>query len=198
MYFLLLPLLFALARLKTGRYAFSALTSVSAGLIALTHFTSTAAVLIACALFASALGDYFMAHRSGNDRTYVFGIGGFFIGHALLIASSVIRLTFSPMALVVGVLLCGLYAAFLKLHIVSGLPQVLKLPAAAYALISVAGFTLALMTGDVVYACALALLLFSDTMIAEADFAGNRRADRLVLPTYYLCHLLVALSAILM
>ena len=53
------------------------------------------------------------------------------------------------------------------------------------------------MTGDVIYACALALLLFSDTMIAEADFAGNPRADRLVLPTYYLCHILVALSAIL-
>lgn len=197
-YLLLLPLLFALARLKTGRYVFSALTTVSAGLIALTNLTSTASVLIACALFVSALGDYFMAHRFGDDRTYVFGIGGFFVGHALLIASAATRLTFSPMALVVGVLLCGLYAAFLKLHVASGLPQVLKLPAAAYTLISVAGFTFSLMTGDVIYACALALLLFSDTMIAEADFAGNRRADRLVLPTYYLCHILVALSAILM
>ena len=38
-YLLLLPLLFALARLKTGRYVFSALTTVSAGLIALTNLT---------------------------------------------------------------------------------------------------------------------------------------------------------------
>lgn len=128
-YLLLLPLLFALARLKTGRYVFSALTTVSAGLIALTNLTSTASVLIACALFVSALGDYFMAHRLGDDRTYVFGIGGFFVGHALLIASAATRLTFSPMALVVGMLLCGLYAAFLKLHVASGLPQALKLPA---------------------------------------------------------------------
>ena len=196
-YLLLLPLLLALARLKTGRYVFSALTTLSAGLIALTNSASTAAALIACALFVSALGDYFMAHRFGDDRTYVFGIGGFFAGHALLIASAATRLTFSPMALVVGVLLCGLYAAFLKLHIASALPRALRLPAVAYTLISVAGFTLSLMTGDVMFACALALLLFSDTMIAEADFAGNPRADRLVLPTYYLCHILVALSAIL-
>ena len=76
----LLPLLLALARLKTGRYVFSALTTVSAGLIALTNSASTAAALIACALFVSALGDYFMAHRFGDDRTYVFGVGGFFAG----------------------------------------------------------------------------------------------------------------------
>lgn len=64
-------------------------------------------------------------------------------------------------------------------------------------MISVVGFTLSLMTGDLRYAAAIALLLFSDTMIAEADFAGNRRADILVLPTYYLCHIMVAASAIL-
>ena len=196
-YLLLLPLLFAVARLKTGKYVFSALTTISAGLIALTNLASLSAVLIACALFVSAGGDYFMAHRFEDDRTYVFGIGGFFVAHVLLIASATARLTFSPMALVAGLLLCGLYMAFLKLHVLPEIPQPLKLPAAAYTLISIAGFTLSLMTGDVIYASALALLLFSDTMIAEADFAGNRCVDRLVLPTYYLCHILAATSAIL-
>ena len=83
LYLLILPFAFALLRLFTRKYAFSALTTVSAGVIALTNLSSPAAVLIACALFVSAVGDYFMAHRSGSDRTYALGIGGFFVGHAL-------------------------------------------------------------------------------------------------------------------
>lgn len=197
LYLLLIPLVFALLRLLTRKYVFSALTTVSAGAIALTNLDSPAAILIACALFVSAIGDYFMAHRFGNDKTYALGIGGFFVGHALFIVSAITRLEFSAMALVVGLLLLGLYAAFLKLHIMPKLPDALKIPAIAYTMISVAGFTLSLMTGDLRYAAAIALLLFSDTMIAEADFAGNRRADILVLPTYYLCHIMVAASAIL-
>ena len=74
LYLLILPFAFALLRLFTRKYAFSALTTVSAGVIALTNLSSPAAVLIACALFVSAVGDYFMAHRSGSDRTYALGI----------------------------------------------------------------------------------------------------------------------------
>ena len=37
-------------------------------------------------------------------------------------------------------------------------------------------------------------ILFSDTMIAESQFAGQKWAYPLILPTYYLCHLLVAAS----
>ena len=198
LYLLILPLLFALLLLLTRKHIFSTLVTVSAGLIALTNYTAPAAVLIACALFVSAVGDYFMAHRSGNDHVYVLGIGGFFVGHVLFIASSIIRLEFNAMALVVGLLLFGLYAAFLILHILPKIPETLKIPGIAYTLISVLGFTFALMTADIRYALAIALLLFSDTMIAEADFVGNRRANLVVLPTYYLCHVLAATSAILM
>ena len=198
LYLLCIPFVFALLRLPTRKYIFSALATVSAGLIALTNLHHASAVLIAFALFASAVGDYFMAHRSGNDKTYVYGIGGFFLGHMLFIASAAVRLQFKPMALVVGVLLLGLYSAFLILHILPKMPEILKLPGVAYTLISVLGFTLSLMTGDLVYAIAIALLLFSDTMIAEADFAGHRRANLAVLPTYYLCHILACASALLM
>ncbi len=197
LFLLMIPLVFALLRLLMRKHCFSTLTTVSAGIIALTNYTSPAAVLIACALFVSAIGDYFMAHRNGDDRIYALGIGGFFVGHALFIASSATRLKFDSMAMVVGLLLFGLYAAFLKLHIMSKLPETLKLPAIAYTMISVLGFTFSLMTADMCYALSIALLLFSDTMIAEADFAGNRRANLLVLPTYYLCHILACASAIL-
>ena len=197
LYLLAIPFLFALLRLPTRKYMFSALSTVSSGLIALTNFRSPAAVLIACALFASAVGDYFMAHRSGNDKTYVFGIGGFFVGHALFIVSAATRLKFNAEALIVGLMLFGLYAAFLKYHVVPKLPKILKLPAIAYTSISILGFTFALMTGDWLYTTAIALLLFSDTMIAETDFVGHRSAGLIVLPTYYLCQILACASAML-
>ena len=101
------------------------------------------------------------------------------------------------MALVAGGLLLALYAAYLTQIVLPGMPKMLRLPAVLYTLVSVAGFTVALTSGDAVYASAIALLLFSDTMIAAADFAGRKELSFLILPTYYLCHILIALSAML-
>ena len=69
LYLLLIPLAFALLRLLTRKYVFSALTTVSAGAIALTNLDSPAAILIACALFVSAIGDYF------NDYEMLKAVG---------------------------------------------------------------------------------------------------------------------------
>ena len=93
--------------------------------------------------------------------------------------------------------LLALYAAYLTQIVLPGMPKMLRLPAVLYTLVSIAGFTVALTSGDAVYASAIALLLFSDTMIAAADFAGRKELSFLILPTYYLCHILIALSAML-
>ena len=107
------------------------------------------------------------------------------------------RISVTPMALVAGGLLLALYAAYLTQIVLPGMPKMLRLPAVLYTLVSIAGFTVALTSGDAVYASAIALLLFSDTMIAAADFAGRKELSFLILPTYYLCHILIALSAML-
>ena len=127
LYLLLIPLAFALLRLLTRKYVFSALTTVSAGAIALTNLDSPAAILIACALFVSAIGDYFMAHRFGNDKTYALGIGGFFVGHALFIVSAITRLEFSAMALVVGLLLLGKEFGFKTFYVTIAFSAMLKI-----------------------------------------------------------------------
>ena len=46
---------------------------------------------------------------------------------------------------------------------------------------------------DILYILGIAMLLFSDTMIAESDFVGNPKTGWLILPTYYLCHILVSI-----
>lgn len=194
---LLIPAALAALRLTTRKYPFSALTTLACAALIAVLGRAPGSALAAAALVISALGDWFLAHHKGRETFYALGVGGFLAGHALLIAFAAQRATLSPMALVAGGLLLALYAAYLTQLVLPGMPKMLKLPAVLYTLISVTGFVAALMTGDAVYASAIALLLFSDTMIAAGDFAGRKELSFLILPTYYLCHILIVLSAML-
>ena len=183
---LLIPAALAILRLTTRKYPFSALTTLACAALIAVYGRAPAIGLAAAALAVSAAGDWFLAHHRGRETFYALGVGGFLVGHAP-----------SPMALVAGGLLLALYAAYLTQIVLPGMPKMLRLPAVLYTLVSIAGFTVALTSGDAVYASAIALLLFSDTMIAAADFAGRKELSFLILPTYYLCHILIALSAML-
>lgn len=179
-------------RMMTRKYIFSALTTLSCAALAAPH-----SILLAAALAVSAIGDYFMCHRNGRDEVYRLGIAGFFFGHILFIAFALSRARFSILPFVIGILLAAFYAVYLVKRILPRVPKLLRLPAALYTIISVIGFTCAMMTGCAVYIIGIFMLLFSDTMIAEHDFAGSQPAGILVLPTYYLCHILVTLSAMI-
>ena len=194
---LLIPAALAILRLTTRKYPFSALTTLACAALIAVYGRAPASGLAAAALAISAAGDWCLAHHRGRETFYALGVGGFLVGHALLIAFAAHRAAPSPMALVAGGLLLALYAAYLTQIVLPGMPKMLRLPAVLYTLVSVAGFTVALTSGDAVYASAIALLLFSDTMIAAADFAGRKELSFLILPTYYLCHILIALSAML-
>lgn len=197
----LIPVAFALLRLFTRKYVFSALTTLSCAALALAPaFRPGTAprwrmLILPAALVVSAVGDYFMAHKGGRPEIYRLGIAGFLLAHVLFIVHSCAQWRPNVRIFLVGIALFAAYGAYLALRVLPGIPGSLKLPAALYALVSVAGFTLSLMTGNLLYILGLALLMFSDTMIAEHDFAGTRWAGALILPTYYLSQLLAALSA---
>ena len=44
------------------------------------------------------------------------------------------------------------------------------------------------------YVLGIALILFSDTLIAITEFMGNDRWEFLILPTYYLAHIVITWS----
>ncbi|MGN0803369.1 MAG: lysoplasmalogenase family protein [Candidatus Faecivicinus sp.] len=195
---ILIPTLFAALQLITRKYIFSALTTLSCAVISAKN-----APVLAAALAVSAVGDWFMSHKGHHQKLYIAGIAFFLVGHALFIVQAILRIRAMgrPRALagslVAGGVLSAAMIAYLLMRVLPMVPKLMKLPVVLYTLISLASFTCALMTGDVLYAVGIALLLFSDTMIGESDFVGNRRAGPLILPTYYLCHILVALSALL-
>ena len=96
----------------------------------------------------------------------------------------------------------ALYAVYLARRVLPGQPAAMKTALSGYALVSLAGLFFALSMNAScaaerwLYAAGIAAILFSDTMIAEAEFAGRSKAHRLILPTYYLCHILLAASQI--
>lgn len=187
-----IPILFAVLRLITKKYAFSALTTLACAAI-----VAPRAPILTLGLIVSCVGDYFLGHKNGRDEVYAIGISCFFLGHALFLADALGRMRTLTLPLILGGCMLAGYAADLILRVLPGMPPILKLPGTLYMIISVAGFTCAMMTGDPVYIAAIFALVFSDTMIAENDFCGTALAGPLILPTYYLCHILIALSALL-
>lgn len=206
-FLILIPIAFALLRLRTGRYIFSALTTLSCAAIAL-----PSAPVLSAALFVSFIGDYFMAHKGSKEWMYLLGIAGFFLGHVIFIAHSMLHILFAAHeaillnalprtvylreGLITGAALLLGFTPYLLLRVIKRVPNLLKIPVMLYSLISSVGLACSVITGNPIYILGIAMLLFSDTMIAETDFVGNPKTGWLILPTYYLCHILVALSAL--
>lgn len=188
-YLILLPVLFAVLRMITGKYAFSALTTLACAALTLSD-----APVMAAALAVSAVGDYFMAHKGNREILYVCGIAGFFLGHVLLIAYAMTDVQNFKAGLYAGAALGAFFMPYLLMRVIRKVPKLLKLPVVLYTLISLLGLSCAVTTGNVLYIVGIASLLFSDTMIAEYDFVGSKAAGALILPTYYLSHILVTLS----
>jgi len=188
---ILLPILFALCQLKTGKYIFSALTTLACAVIAILN-----SPILALALFVSFIGDWFMAHKGSKEWMYLLGIAGFFLAHAVFIAHALQSVLHTKAGLLTGAVLAIWFTPYLVLRVIGKVPRLLKMPVVLYTFISIAGLSCAVMTGNILYIVGIALLLFSDTMIAETDFVGNKKTGRLIMPTYYLCHILVAFSAL--
>lgn len=191
-FLIVIPTVFALFQLTTRKYVFSPLTTLSCAALALTH-----SPVMAAALAVSAVGDYFMCHKGNREILYVLGIAGFFLGHVVFILYASLRAVSVTAGLIVGAVLAVGFLPYLFLRVLNKVPQLLKIPVVLYTLISITGLAFAAATGDALYIVGVASLLFSDTMIAESDFVGNPATGRLIMPTYYLCHILVALSALI-
>ncbi|MEE1199354.1 MAG: lysoplasmalogenase family protein [Christensenellales bacterium] len=191
---LLIPLATAFARVTTRKYIFSALTSlICAVLVAV--FADTP--LLFAGLFLSVPADYFMAHKNGRVNWFCAGILAFLAAHLLYCAHAIRYARFSLPLTLLGAVMLVAYGVYLRRRILPATPHLLKLPAAIYTITSIVSLILGTMTHDLIYTAGIALLLFSDTLIAEREFPKYRKYQNLILPTYYLCHIALALSAML-
>ena len=200
---LVLPVAMALLRLSTGKYIFSALVSLSCAAVALLAGEGPGrAALMAAGLVVSTVGDYLLAHQQGKSARFIAGVAAFGVAHVIFMAYALCAFRFRAPALWFILALAALYAVYLKGRVLPGQPGAMKIALPCYALVSLAGLFCALCVSEatarqrLLYILGIACIVFSDTMIAEADFAHNKKAGKLILPTYYLCHILLAASAL--
>lgn len=189
-------------RFTTGGYIYSALISAFSGAAVLFCNAGKDRLLLAAGLFVSVVADWFLCHQSGHSERFLYGVIGFFVAHCLFAAYAVARYSFNVPAVIAAAVLFAGFGAYMYFRALPGVADGLKIPIVAYMLISVmslyAAFSMkAPVFEKALYIAGIASIVFSDTMIAENIFVGVKAAGKLVHPTYYACHWLIALSALI-
>lgn len=189
-------------RFTVGGYIYSALISSLCGISVLFTGGGRDRFLLAAGLFVSVVADWFLSHQSGHSERFLYGVIGFFIAHCLFVAYAAMRYRFSTAALIAAAVLLIGFSAYMFIRALPNIEAGLKLPITAYMIVSMlslyAAFSMNAPAAEkVMYIVGIAAIVFSDTMIAENVFLGVKPAAKLVHPTYYACHWLIALSALL-
>ncbi|MFM1877252.1 MAG: hypothetical protein RLZZ241_118 [Bacteroidota bacterium] len=142
-------------------------------------------------------GDYFLSHRNGELMMFIYGISLFFIAHLGYLGYALYNGRLSrkgTLFITVG------YLVFFFAGLYPGIPDTILLWAAlAYLLVSCISMGAALgitsdLPGKQWYVGGIALIVFSDTLIALREFMQVLQGDFLVLPTYYLAHIAVTIA----
>ena len=192
---LAIPLAAAALRCVRPWFALNAIVSLSCAAIVLAARGAVSPLFFG--LIVSVAADWFMAHKAGRTGWYLCGIGGFFAAHALFLWDVLLDASLAPLPFLAFALLAAGYGLYLARRI---LPRVsdarMRLAIVLYMLISAASLGFSLAVPDAARTLGLLCIVLSDTLIAENDFAGNRAAGAWILPTYFLCHILLALSAV--
>lgn len=192
---LAIPLAAAALRCVRPWFALNAIVSLSCAAIVLAARGAVSPLFFG--LIVSVAADWFMAHKAGRTGWYLCGIGGFFAAHALFLWDVLLDASLAPLPFLAFALLAAGYGLYLARRI---LPRVsdarMRLAIVLYMLISAASLGFSLAAPGAARTLGLLCIVLSDTLIAESDFAGNRAAGAWILPTYFLCHILLALSAV--
>lgn len=194
-----LQILLAVVALYTKYFLFK---SGSAGIGALIililssrrRFATSDLWMVVWAFLFSIVGDYFLSHRGGDIMMFVYGIFFFFLAHVGYLAYSLFNGKIRwPFTLV----LCAGYLIFFFTSLYENIGDpILMWAALAYLFVSCislgAAWGLA-QKGWVKwgYITGIGLILFSDTLIAFGEFMDYDRWDFLILPTYYLAHIVI-------
>ena len=199
---LLVPIAAMVMGLRTHKFGWNCLLTLScAAIVALTGRGLLVVPLIA-ALTVSIAGDYFMAHKKGKTGRYIAGIALFLLAHIAFIWYAAGRFAGGVRIYIAGAALIFMLGYYLKTRVLPKMQEKpMQIAVSLYALISgVSVIAAAAMHAPeferLLFAVGIALIAFSDTMIAETDFVGSKECGVYIMPTYYLCHILVAASAV--
>ncbi|HHU97413.1 MAG: lysoplasmalogenase [Bacteroidota bacterium] len=202
--YLFIPIQFILALLALLGYGFvfqSGTAGIAILVLLLLSFRRQLpvkeAIPLMLAFLCSICGDWFLSHRYGENIRFVYGVGCFFCAHVGFLWYALLRGKVRWKFTVI------LLTAYLLFYFVMLYPsfadKVTMFAVLAYLLIS--GISMGAAVGingnrrsKIAFAVGIALLLFSDTIIGLREFVGYPSLGKLILPTYYLCHISITFS----
>jgi len=201
---LLIPFICALlSMMGYGRY-FKYAVALSCGFILFLVYGSNIKKdiwLIIAAFLLSVVGDWFLANRKGMNIRFIYGIVFYFIAHLGFLWFSMKN------GKIIKRILFSILTVYLSFYMLMIYPNIdnkpLTIAVLCYLLISCISFAAA--TGlrlppfsKWLYFAGIASILFSDTLIAFKEFVGFKDLSFLIMPTYFLSHLLITFALLLM
>ena len=199
---LLIPVLFAVFAVMRWGFLFRAGVSASCAIIVwfmTRQFTDNSKWYLIAALLISIGGDWFMSHTRGILVRFIYGVCLFFVAHLGFIGFCLKNGRINRYVLI-PLLTAYLFFFFIALRPAISHP-VEFITILAYLIISC--FSFALATGlrltfptKLIFSFGIALLVFSDTLIALKNFAGYKDFAFLILPTYFASHIVITLAII--
>ena len=200
---LLVPAVFAVLALSTGRLPFKLGVPGLCALILLESLRSSpglprreiGAVVIAFGM--SMVGDYFLSTRSGRAHYFEAGIVAFFFAHLGYLRYALYHGRLHRGALTALLAMFVPYFGFILSPAIDA--WTLWVAVLAYLLISCVALAAALgMKASLVvkglYVAGIGLVVLSDTIISFNEFLRYRAFNAWILPTYYLAHLSITAS----
>ncbi|MFP4378499.1 MAG: lysoplasmalogenase family protein [Spirochaetales bacterium] len=153
------------------------------------------------ALILSAIGDHFLSNMSDENDYFIRGIALYGLAHVGYLAAALFNAGINLLVLgVLGVVLIGYFFLVLAPAITE---RALSVAVLIYILLSCATMAAAVTMvwpspSPLLYSIGIGLILFSDLMISLHEFKRVRGAHHLILPTYYVAHLSIGASVLLL
>ena len=200
---LLIPLLFAVLAWMGWGYMFRAAVAMSCAVIVwlmAKQLTAGSKWYVIAAFLLSIGGDWFLSHRRGIPVRFIYGVCLYFMAHAGFLCFCLKNGRLNRYVLIA--LLTG-FSVFFFIALRPALSQpALFISILAYLIVSC--LSLAAATGLRLappvrwcFSFGIALLVFSDTLIALNEFVGYKDLRFLIMPTYYAAHIFVTTALIL-
>jgi uncharacterized membrane protein YhhN len=204
---LLIPSGLAVAALVTGSLAAKLGVALSCAFILFLGCLRTgpregrATVWVMAALVLSAVGDWFLSNRGGRESYFIAGIGFFFGAHVGFLKYAWRQGQLNRLVL------AGLCLVYLAYYVLALRPVIVSPVLAAavlgYLLISCLALSVACglrlpLSLKLPFIAGIVLIVFSDTLISFNEFLRWRQWSWLILPTYYLSHICITGSVLVL
>jgi hypothetical protein len=187
LFLLVVPAAFAYFACKTNKYALKTMQTLACLLIVLISGLISGAdyfYYLCAAFFVSVFGDYFLSYKHKNENFFVYGIALYFLAHVVYLLYIVMSFDIRIIVFVILIVVLSVgYLTYYFMTLKKLISGVMAGAALSYLIISCVVLALALSAelaagAKVLMTAGIALIVISDTIIAETDFKKKKHLGK--------------------